>query len=377
MFNLKNKFALLLVATLVGCGGGGSSSSPQTPVGPVISATLYDTSYKNFKSYPINTLTYPSYRGSSGYDPIVFGYGDFNKAGELGVFIAYTNHFTSMTTATINSDTKYLSDFTFWSINSDKTMTMVSSVKGCLNPRKAVVADFNKDGIPDVFVACHGHDVLPFAGEKSKLVLSKSRGVYTTTDIGNMDFGHSASAADINNDGYPDIVVATGTDVYFYINQGNGSFVKDTTKIIPGNYNLDQYYSVELIDINNDGKIDLLVGGNDFLIEHPTRILYGDGSTFGKTSKIIPTVKGSGTVLDFTYIESKKQLFLGRVYDPTNTAGSYTGWTLQGFNLDTGISSIIASMLGQWVFWFIPATVDNKTGVSAFPLYYTSNFYSF
>ena len=375
MFNLKNKFALLLVATLVGCGGG--SSSPQLPTGPVITATLYDTSYKNFKSYPVHTLTYPSYRGLSGYDSIVYGYGDFNKAGELGVFIAYTNHFTSMSPATINSDTKYLSDFTFWSINSDKTMTMVSSVKGCLNPRKAVVADFNKDGIPDVFVACHGHDVFPFAGEKSKLVLSKSRGVYTTIDIGNVDFGHGASAADINNDGYPDIVVATGTDVYFYINQGNGSFVKDTTKIIPGNYNLDQYYSVELIDINNDGKIDLLVGGNDFLAEHPTRILYGDGSTFGKTSKIIPTVKGSGTVLDFTYIESKKQLFLGRVYDPTNIAGSYNGWTLQGFNLDTGISNIIASMLGQWVFWFIPVTVDNKIGVSAFPLYYTSNFYSF
>lgn len=375
MFILKNKFALLLLLALVGCGGGGTSPTPNIPTEPTISATLYDTSYKNFKSYPINTLIYPSYRGSSGYDPIVFGYGDFNKAGELGVFIAYTNHFTSMSTTTVTSDTKYLSDFTFWSINSDKTMTMVSSTKGCLNPRKAVVADFNKDNIPDIFVACHGHDVWPFAGEKNKLVLSKSRGVYTTIDIGNVDFSHGASAADINNDGYPDIVVATGTDVYFYINQGNGSFVKDTTKIIHGDYNLDQYYSVELIDINNDGKIDLLVGGNDFIAKHPTRILYGDGNTFGKTSKIIPTVKGSGTVLDFTYIDSKKQLFLGRVYDPTNIAGSYNGWTLQGYNLDTDISTIVASVLGQWVFWFIPTTVDSKTGVSPFPHYYTNNFY--
>lgn len=375
MVNLKNKFALLLVSTLVGCGGG-SSPTPNTPTGPVMVATLYDTSYKNFKSYPVHTLTHPSYRGLSGHDSIVYGYGDFNKAGELGVFIAYSNHFTSMSATTLTSDTKYLSDFTFWSINSDKTMTMVSSVKGCLNPRKAVVADFNKDGIPDIFVACHGHDVFPFFGEKSKLVLSKSRGVYATTDIGNVDFAHGASAADINNDGYPDIVVATGGDVYFYINQGNGSFIKDTTKIISGEYTLSHYYSVELIDINNDDKLDLLVGGNDYAAGHPTRILYGDGSTFGKTSKIIPTVKDSGTVIDFTYIESKKQLFLGRVYDETHPAGWYRGWTLQSFNIETDISTTIASMLGPWVFWFIPATVDNKTGVSTFPLLnYTNNFY--
>lgn len=352
--------AILISGLLSACGGGGGGSS--TPSGPVISATLYDTSYQNFKSYPVNTLVNPTSRG----DAITFGYGDFNKAGELGVFIAYGNHSTSIPLETINSDPRYLSDFTFWSINSDKTMTMVSTVKGCLNPRKAVVADFNKDGIPDVFVACHGYDAPPFSGEVSKLLLSHGRGSYSIVDVGGVEFGHGASAADVNNDGYPDIVMATGYSVQFYINQRDGTFARDNNRIIEGNYNLDQYYSVELIDVNDDGKVDLLVGGNDFIPEHPTRILYGNGINFGETSRILPTVSGAGTVLDFTYIKSTNQLFLGRVFDPTNAAASYNGWALQALDLNTGASTTLANVVGRWIYWFMPTTVNNRVGVVPF-----------
>ena len=352
--------SILLSSFLASCGGGGGIAP--APSGPVIPATLYDTSYYNFKSYPINTLTYPTSHG----DAITYGYGDFNKAGELGVFIAFPNQTPNLSLETVNSNPKYLSDFTFWSINSDKTMTMVSSVKGCINPRKAVVADFNKDGIPDVFVACHGYDAQPFPGEKSKLMLSNSRGSYTMTDVGEIQFGHGASAADINNDGYPDIVMTNGSSVHFYINQRNGTFVRDDTRIVPGNYDLTQYWSVELIDINNDGKVDLLVGGNDFVDGHPTRILYGDGARFGTTSTLIPTVAGAGIVLDFTYIKSTNQLFLGRVFDPTNSTGWYNGWALQAIDLTTGVSNVLVNLASRWIYWFIPSVSNNHVGVSPF-----------
>ena len=352
--------SLVLSAFLTACGGGGSSTTnTPTVTSPVISATLYDTSYKNFKSYPTNTLTMPSGFATT------YGFGEFVKQGELGVFIANQNYYTQNNSlADVTSDTRLLSDFTFWSVNRDKTLTKVSSVKGCLNPRKAVVADFNRDGIPDVFVACTGYDGNPFPGEKSKLLLSTSRGQYSMTDIGDVAFTHGASAADVNGDGYPDIVAVTGNDLYFYINQGNGTFVKNTT-LVPGiNLNL-PYYTAELIDINNDGKVDLLIGGHEFQ-GATTQILYAGNNVFGNTSTIISAVAGKGVVLDFTYIAEKNQLFVDRTYDMTHVSGFYGGWALQVVNLTTNISSILADAVGNWVVWLIPQTSNGQTGVVPF-----------
>lgn len=362
---MKNHILASLVFSLVltGCGGGGGGASNNTPVvaPSVMMASLYDTSYKNFKSYPVDTLTLPaSSYGTSGWLPSAIGLGEFNKQGELGVFIANQNYTTQNDSlVTVNSDPKYLSDFTFWSVNSDKTLTKISSVKGCLNPRKAVVADFNKDGIPDVFVACHGYDDAPFPGEKSKILLSTVRGSYTVSDIGDIAFTHGASAADVNNDGYPDIVVATGNDIYFYINQHNGTFSKNTTLVT--NPNL-PYYSVELVDVNNDGKVDLLIGGHEFQ-GATTKILYADGTGFGATSTTIPAIAGDGVVLDFTYIASKNQLYIERAYDSTNPSGFYGGWALQTFNMTTTISSKIVDSIGNLVGWMVPKTVNGQTGV--------------
>ena len=40
------------------------------------------------------------------------------------------------------------------------------------HPREILVADFNGDGRDDVFVAAHGYDAMPFAGERNSLILS-------------------------------------------------------------------------------------------------------------------------------------------------------------------------------------------------------------
>src|SRR4051794_18379186 len=44
----------------------------------------------------------------------------------------------------------------------DQTSVLLSDTTGCIHPRKAVVADFNRDGKPDVYFACHGVDAAPF-----------------------------------------------------------------------------------------------------------------------------------------------------------------------------------------------------------------------
>lgn len=358
--------SLAISFLLTACGGGGGGSVPtSTPVAnqPTVAATLYDTSYKNFKSYPVDTY------GFSQTDSTLLGFGSFLKAGELSYFVArqnYSHDQQDLTTATTNS--QYRSDFEFWTINNNNTKTKVSSVKGCLHPRKAVVADYNLDGIPDVFVACHGYDASPFPGEKSKLLLSNGYGNFTLSDATDVGFFHSATAADINNDGYPDIIVTNSSDnlnpIYALINQHNGTFVKDTTRI--SGITNSGYFSVELVDVNSDGKLDLIAGGHEFT-GADTKILYGDSNgTFGSTSTTIPAVVGRGVVIDFTYVTNngRKQLYIARPYDSTTPQGFYNGWALQSYDLTSGVSTIVTDSLTQWVMWFVPETRNGQSGVA-------------
>jgi FG-GAP-like repeat len=69
------------------------------------------------------------------------------------------------------------------------------------HPRKIVIADFNSDGRPDIFIADHGDDRPPFPGFQNQLALSTSDGrlVNATANLPQQsDFTHSAAAADID-----------------------------------------------------------------------------------------------------------------------------------------------------------------------------------
>ena len=342
---------------------GGESKEPPSPV---YSATLYDTSYKNFKLNGADSIKYTMYPWGVynlrwGGDPAVFGFGDFLKAGELSVFAAYQNYIPTEPYSLVqNNPNSYASLYVFYKVNANKSLTKSISFKGCLNPRKAVVADFNKDGIPDVFVACHGYDNSPFPGEKSQLILSSGRGQYTVTDVGEIAFTHGASAADINGDGYPDIAFTGGGSIHFYINQKNGSFVKDTTKVqvnIP-------YFNVELVDVDNDGKVDIIGGGHEFE-GGTTKILYANSDgTFGSRFTNIPSVQTKGVVNDFTLVGNT--LYVNRTTDRTSSLGWYNGLTIQSYNLINGTSNVVADVSGNWVPWLLPKTKNNVNGVGQF-----------
>lgn len=371
MKHILTPLVLSLVLTACGGGGGGSatsvgSNSPST----AIPATLYDTSYKNFKSYPLDTYGF----NQAG----MVGFGSFLKAGELSYFNVDINYNPNqIDMATANSNSQYHSNFEFWTINSNNIKTKVSSVKGCLHPRKVVVEDFNLDGIPDIFVACHGYDAAPFPGEKSKLLLSNGYGNFTMSETTDVGFFHAATAADINNDGYPDIIVTNSSSmtnpVYALINQRNGTFIKDETRVLGLTNNL--YYSAELLDLNDDGKLDLAVGGHEY-DGAATKILYGDGNgTFGNTSTVIPAVVGRGIVVDFTYVvnNGRKQLYVARTYDSTDPRGFYNGWAVQAYDLTSNVSTIVVDSITQWIMWFVPKTKNGQTGVT--PAYNSNTFY--
>jgi hypothetical protein len=166
--------------------------------------------------------------------------------------------------------------------------------------RKAIVGDYNNDKMPDIFIAATGYDVAPFSGEYNELLLSNSNKKYDLVKFtARSSFYHGASSGDIDKDGDLDIFVVGKPDSYFLINDGKGNFTYSTTQLDISTL-VDQF-TCELIDIDKDGYLDLIMGGNEFILNNTTRIYWGNSSFKYTSSNMtnIPTVLNWGVITDF------------------------------------------------------------------------------
>ncbi len=188
----------------------------------------------------------------------------------------------------------------------DKSADLLSANDrtGCFSPRKVIVADFNGDGKPDVFAACHGVDIANGPGEHPRYLLSQPNGTYKNVETTITCYCHGASAAELNSKGYADIVVtdtAIAKKPFYLVNNKNGTFTADYTRmhaevdpwVFEGQTTVNprQIYSTELVDINGDGKFDLFLNGNESAVplhqwQTTSSIYLNDGFNKFNTSSI-------------------------------------------------------------------------------------------
>lgn len=209
-----------------------------------------------------------------------YGIADFNEDGYLDIMVqspgnsdeALRGHKFLLN----NGEGEFLEDDTIF-INSDFKS---------LGARKTIVGDFNNDNLPDAVRISGAHDVL----DESTISISLGNGTYRMEKLLVVPKSqyHGFASGDLDNDGDLDIYFGSpGQDQGMAINNGDGTFVwKSSLEVIdnlPDNLPLELVQTVEILDYNDDGYLDLILSGSfkeedwENRLISPT-ILWGNGT---------------------------------------------------------------------------------------------------
>ena len=149
----------------------------------------------------------------------------------------------------------------------DGTFKEEAAARGLAIKDGAVMAafcDYDGDGWLDVFIVTNVLDYKQSSGRPDRLFHNNGNGTFTevTAAAGissSPDQGHAAIWWDYDNDGRPDLYVANdfGPPDFLYHNNGDGTFTDQISAQLPHTPNSSM--GADLGDLNNDGRIDLLV----------------------------------------------------------------------------------------------------------------------
>ena len=141
------------------------------------------------------------------------------------------------------------------------------------NARFISTADFNEDGIVDIFYSDGGYDYKPFAIYPSKLLLSSNDG-YIVKDLTKPLKIHGSAVGDFNGDGHFDIYIGksisriqdwgnrTDENPSLLMGDGRGNFAR-ANEFLPGlaKSKGEEVQFAEFLDVDRDGHLDLITGG--------------------------------------------------------------------------------------------------------------------
>ena len=227
---------------------------------------------------------------------------------------------------------------------------------GLTQVRKNVLSDFNNDGKNEVMLFSGGYDAPPFPGDSLAIFDVQSKKYkYLSDDIG---YFHGGATGDVNNDGSEDIIGYSGGSVVIpvhpvhYQNDGSGNFTLKNDIFL--NFDdSDNYYTVELFDIDNDGFLDLFLGTAGALV-----VIKNKNGTFDRLDGINIQTDNSLEVMDIDFFDfdndNNHEIIV------MNNLSSYTGHSLNLYKFNFQNSSEITSSYfnetryegdGAWIKW--------------------------
>jgi len=211
-----------------------------------------------------------------------------------------------------------------------------------------LTGDFNRDGRVDLYVGAFGYDDDPFPGSKDYLLIQKSGGGLKDMSgqiSGKASTTAAVAAGDINKDRYPDLFVVTlNTEpdkaTHFLLNKGKGKFALKRKLINPAYAEPDgaaALGSAAIADIDNDGWNDLVVGREDGIY---VGVYLNDKGSFRKPAPDItlPDLAhgpGSSNPLDIQPVDFNHDGYVDLIIFSAQWP-DYAGFSLQAFQNKKG-----------------------------------------
>jgi uncharacterized protein (TIGR03437 family) len=128
-----------------------------------------------------------------------------------------------------------------------------------VNPNFITAADVNGDNVPDLIVATRA----PSFAYNVDVLLGNGNGTFGPTTAFSTTYGPNwIAVSDLNGDGKPDLAIAHccgATDTTFKFGNGDGTFQPDVhlaASVSPA--------TLQVVDLNGDGKPDLVIGLGGF-----------------------------------------------------------------------------------------------------------------
>jgi len=207
--------------------------------------------FRNLGGYKFEDVTA---RAGVGAEPGVWNLGatfvDLNNSGRLDIYVC---RFNAPNLLFINQG-----DGTF------KEMAHAYGLDVKDSSVMAAFSDYDRDGWLDLYLATNMLDNAAHpGGQRGYLFHNNRNGTFTNVTeaagIAGESQSHSATWWDYDNDGWPDLYVANdyGYPDRLYHNNRDGTFTNVVDQVLPHT----SFYSMgsDLGDVNNDGRIDLLV----------------------------------------------------------------------------------------------------------------------
>lgn len=264
---------------------------------------LFDVFKSNFWGFelstsgnyiPYNIANSSTFNSSKNYywnDLGTYLYSDFTGDGKKDLWAYYWKNPWPTNATGLHLFSEYSLDYSKYNLQSGLTQV-----------RKCVVSDIDNDKKSDIILFSSGYDAMPFPGDSLGIFYpSELKYQYLNKDIG---YFHGGATGDVNNDGLIDIVAFSGgsavipTHPTCYINKGGRKF--ELTNSIFKNFTAgnDNYYTVELYDINKDGFLDLFLGSTKTL-----RLILNENGSFDRSKAINFLIETNLELMDLLFMD--------------------------------------------------------------------------